>query len=64
MNFAAAHLPPREAAELFAEIGGMKPSHTTIDNQPKLIAEAWEANRQQWEQVLRQTEQVPPKRLS
>jgi hypothetical protein len=60
MNFAAAHLPPREAAELFVEIGGMKPSHTTIDNQPKLIAEVGEANRQQWEQALRQTEQVPP----
>jgi hypothetical protein len=60
MNFAAAHLPPREAAELFVEIGGMKPSHNTIDNQPKIIAEVWEANRQQWEEALRQTEVVPP----
>lgn len=60
MNFAAAHLPPREAAELFVEIGGMRPSHTTIDNQPKLIAEVWEANRQEWEEALRQTEAVPP----
>ncbi len=59
MNFAAAHLPPREAAELFEEMGGMKPSHTTIDNQPKIIAEVWEANRQQGEQALRQTEVVP-----
>jgi hypothetical protein len=60
MNFAAAHLPPREAAELFVEIGGMRPSHTTIDNQPKIIADVWEANRQKWEEVLRQTEAVPP----
>lgn len=60
MSFAAAHLPPREAAELFVEIGGMRPSHTTVDNQPKLIAEVWEANRQQWEAILRQTEEVPP----
>ena len=60
MSFAAAHLPPREAAELFVEIGGMRPSHTTIDNQPKLIAEVWEANRQQWEEILRQTEEVSP----
>ena len=60
MNFAAAHLPPREAAELFVEIGGMRPCHTTIDNQPKIIAEVWEANRQQWEEVLRQTQEVPP----
>lgn len=60
MSFAAAHLPPREAAELFGEMGGMRPSHTTIDNQPKLIAEVWEANRQQWETMVRQTEEVPP----
>ncbi len=60
MNFAAAHLPPREAAELFVEIGGMSPSHTTIDNQPKIIAEVWEARRQKWEEVLRQTEEVSP----
>jgi len=60
MNFAAAHLPPREAAELFVEIGGMKPSHTTIDHQPKIIADVWQANRQQWEAALRQTEKVPP----
>ena len=60
MNFAAAHLPPREAAELFVEIGGMRPSHTTIDHQPKLVAEVWEANRQQWEDILRQTEKITP----
>ncbi len=59
MNFAAAHLPPREAAELFVEIGGMRPSHTTIDNQPKIIADVWEANRQKWEEALRQTAAVP-----
>jgi hypothetical protein len=59
MNFAAAHLPPREAAELFVEIGGMRPCHTTIDNQPKIIAQVWEANRQEWEEALRQTEEVP-----
>jgi hypothetical protein len=46
-------------AELFVEIGGMRPSHTTIDNQPKIIAEVWEANRQAWEEALRQTEEIP-----
>jgi hypothetical protein len=60
MNFAAAHLPPREVAALFVEIGGMTPSHTTIDNQPKIIAEVWELKHQQWEEALRQTEKVPP----
>ncbi|MCP4935316.1 MAG: hypothetical protein GY927_14230, partial [bacterium] len=60
MNFAAAHLPPREAAELFVEMGGMKPSHNTIDHQPKIIAQVWETNRRQWEDIVRQTEAVPP----
>lgn len=59
MNFAAAHLPPREAAALFEEIGGMRPSHNTIDGQPKVIAEVWEGNRHQWEEAVRQTEAVP-----
>jgi hypothetical protein len=59
MNFAAVHLPPREAAALFEEIGGMRPSHTTIDHQPKLIAEVWEAKHQEGEAALRQTEKVP-----
>ena len=63
MNFAAVHLPPREAAELFVEIGGMTPSHTTIDHQPKIIAEVWEAKRQEWEAALRQTEEVPPQAI-
>jgi hypothetical protein len=60
MNFAVAHLPPREAAELFVEMGGMRPCHSSIDNQPKIIAEGWEANRQAWEEALRHTEAVPP----
>lgn len=59
MNFAVAHLPSRTAAELFREIGGMRPSHPTLDHQAKLIAEVWETNRQAWEAALRQTEEVP-----
>lgn len=59
MNFAAAHLPPREAEALFKEIGGMSPSHNTIDKQPKVIAEIWEEKRSQWEEALRQPETVP-----
>jgi hypothetical protein len=58
MNFAAAHLPSREAAAFFVEIGGMTPSHPTIDQQPKLIADVWEAKRQEWEAALRQTDKV------
>lgn len=59
MSWVTAHLPPRTAAELFAEIGGMKPSHTTIDQQPKMISECWERHRLAWESTLRQAEDIP-----
>lgn len=59
MSWVTAHLPPRTAAELFEEIGGMKPSHTTIDQQPKMISEQWETNRLTWENALRQAEEMP-----
>jgi hypothetical protein len=59
MSWVAAHLPPRTAAELFVEIGGMKPSHTTIDQQPKMISDHWETNRLTWENALRQAEEIP-----
>lgn len=59
MNWVTAHLPPRTAAELFEEIGGMKPSHMTIDQQPKTISERWETHRPTWESTLRQAEDIP-----
>ncbi len=59
MNWVTAHLPSRTAAELFKEIGGMKPSHTTIDQQPKIVSEHWETHRSAWENALRQTEDIP-----
>ncbi len=59
MSWVTAHLPPRTAAELFEEIGGMKPSHMTIDQQPKTISECWERHRRAWENSLRQAEDMP-----
>jgi hypothetical protein len=59
MSWVTAHLPPRTAAELFEEIGGMKPSHTTIDQQPKMISDQWETDRPTWENALRQAEDIP-----
>jgi len=59
MSWVSAHLPPRTAAEFFEEIGGMTPSHMTIDQQPKTISEHWEAHRLEWEDALRQAEETP-----
>lgn len=57
--FVVAHLTPREAAALFRELGGMNPSHSTLDRLPKTISEQWEAQREAWEAALRQAETVP-----
>ena len=57
--FAVAHLTPREAAALFAELGGMTPSHSTLDRLPKELSPHWEARREVWEEALRAAETVP-----
>ena len=57
--FVVAHLTPREAAALFGELGGMTPSHSTLDRLPKTISVQWEAQREAWEAALRQAETVP-----
>ena len=59
MSWVTAHLSPRTAAAFFEEIGGMKPAHTTIDQQPKIISDHWETNRLTWENALRQAAEIP-----
>lgn len=57
--FVVAQLTSREAAALFRELGGMTPSHSTLDRLPKTISEQWEGQRAAWEAALRQAETVP-----
>lgn len=57
--FAIAHLTSREAAELFEELGGMRPSHSTLDRLPKELSVHWETRREEWEAALRAVETVP-----
>jgi hypothetical protein len=57
--FAIAHLTSREAAALFVELGGMTPSHSTLDRLPKELSSHWEAQREVWEETLRAAETVP-----
>lgn len=58
-TFAMAHLTPRNAAVLFAEMGGMTPAHTTLDRLSKEVSSHWEARREEWEEALRRAETVP-----
>jgi hypothetical protein len=57
--FVMAHLTPREAAALFAELGGMTPSRSTLDRLPKELSCHWEEQREVWEEALRAAEVVP-----
>ena len=62
--FALAHLTPRDAEELFAEIGNMRPSRSTLDRLPKAISQQWEEQRAEWERALRRTETVAPEAVT
>jgi hypothetical protein len=57
--FAVAHLTPREAEALFKELGGMTPSHSTLDRLPKELSSHWEEHREAWEDALRAGEVMP-----
>lgn len=50
---------PKEAARLFAEMAGMKPSTSTLDRIPKRLSEKWEAKREAFESELRSQETIP-----
>jgi hypothetical protein len=47
---------PKEAEELFGELGGMRPSKSSLDRLPKRASEVWERKREEFERELRQTE--------
>jgi len=57
--WAVAHLVPRESAEMFELLGGMKPSRSALDELPKRLSERWEVCRPTFEKLLRAEEQVP-----
>lgn len=57
--FVTAQLPPTQGAELFAELGGMQPSASSLERLPKGLSERWETHRQEWEAELRAWETVP-----
>ncbi len=50
---------PREAAALFEDLGGMKPSGSSLDRLPKRLSEHWEEQRGAIEDELRSQEVVP-----
>jgi hypothetical protein len=59
VSYVMGHMTSVETAALFVEFGVEGPSSSTCDRLPKVVGEAWERNREQWEAVLREQETVP-----
>jgi len=57
--WAVAHLTPKEAETLFATLGGMCPSRSSLDRLPKQLSDRWEKERRVFEAKLRSEERVP-----
>ncbi|MGH2610156.1 MAG: hypothetical protein ACRDHF_13835 [Tepidiformaceae bacterium] len=58
-TWVVAHLTPQEGEDLFAMLGGMSPSKSSLDRLPKQIGARWEKSREQFEESLRQGERIP-----
>jgi hypothetical protein len=57
--YVMAHLTPGSSELLFDELGGMRPSRSSLDRLPKGLSPHWETHRREWETALRAQETVP-----
>lgn len=57
--FVMAQLPASQAEALFAELGEMRPSRSTLDRLPRTLSVHWEAHRTEWEAAVQAQETVP-----
>lgn len=62
--WAVAHLTPGESETMFARMGGMNPSKSTLDRLPKGLSERWEQERTKFEAAVREEEEVPREAVS
>ncbi len=52
-------MTPKKAEDLFARMGNMDPSKSSIDRLPKLLSKRWEDNREAFEKALREGLEIP-----
>lgn len=52
-------MSPQTAEELFARVGNMTPSKSSLDRLPKVLAERWNDDRRGFEEILREGMTVP-----
>lgn len=58
-SWVVTQMVPQKAEDLFARVGNMAPSKSSLDRLPKALGERWEAEREKYEQVLREAIEVP-----
>jgi hypothetical protein len=58
-TWVVSHLTPQEGEELFAMLGSMSPSKSSLDRLPKQLGRRWEKSRMAFEESLRQEEKIP-----
>ncbi len=58
-SWVVTQMVPKKAEQLFARVGNMEPSKSTLDRLPKALSERWEAERESHEQILREALVVP-----
>lgn len=58
-SWVVTQMVPQKAEDLFERVGNMEPSKSSLDRLPKALGERWEAERDKYEQVLREAIVVP-----
>lgn len=58
-SWVVTQMTPKSAEALFERVGNMDPSKSSLDRLPKALGERWEAEREAYEQVLREAVVVP-----
>ncbi len=59
VSYLMGHMTSQDTSHVFVELGISGPSSRSCDRLPKVLSPVWEANRETWEDALRQQECVP-----
>jgi hypothetical protein len=63
-SWVVTQMTPGQGAKLFARVGNMAPSKSSLDRLPKALGERWESDREGHEQVLREALVIPEQAAS
>lgn len=61
---ALTEMTPYRASALFAELGGMQPSRSSLDRLPKALSRRWEPERESYERAVREADRIPAEAVS